>query len=383
MNTKKLLIIICILANQFINSANAQAPQSFNYQAVARDGTGAVLSNQAVSFRISLLQGSVTGTNVYSETQPVTTNQFGLVNFAIGGGTLVSGSFANINWAQGPYFVQVELDATGGSTYIIMNTTQLLSVPYALYAEKSGNPTLQAGSGITIQNDSIINTAQNQQVNLSGTGQTNITGTYPNYVVNTPNILAGNGINVTGQAITNTAPDQIVNISGVGQTNVLGSYPNFTINTPPYTAGNGIDITGNVISIVPLTYTIGVNPSLGGYVFYVTPDGKHGLVSETQDQGFCAWNDANDSISNPNNHSINGKNFTDWRLPTLYELNLMYLQKINIGGFYFSGVLTHGYWSSSLGSVEHKYYGQDFGDGTIASIYFSTSFYHTRCVRTF
>jgi hypothetical protein len=157
MNTKKLLIIICILANQFINSANAQAPQSFNYQAVARDGTGAVLSNQSVSFRISLLQGSVTGTNVYSETHPVTTNQFGLVNFAIGGGTLVNGSFANINWAQGPYFVQVELDATGGSTYVIMNTAQLLSVPYAQFAEKSGNH-INAGTGITISNDTITNT---------------------------------------------------------------------------------------------------------------------------------------------------------------------------------------------------------------------------------
>jgi hypothetical protein len=248
MNTKKLLIIICILANQFFNTVIAQAPQSFNYQAVARDASGAVLSNQAVSFRISLLQGSATGTNVYSETHPITTNQFGLVNFAIGGGTIVSGSFANINWAQGPYFAQVELDATGGSTYVIMNTTQLLSVPYAQYAEKSGNPTLQAGSGITIQNDSIINTAQNQQVNLSGTGQTNITGTYPNYIVNTPNIQAGNGISVTGQTITNTAPDQTVTINGTGQTNVTGTYPNFTVNTPPYIAGTGINISGTNIS---------------------------------------------------------------------------------------------------------------------------------------
>jgi hypothetical protein len=132
MNTKKLLIIICILANQFINSAKAQAPQSFNYQAVARDAAGSVISNQAVSFRISLLQGSATGTNVYSETHAVTTNQFGLVNFAIGVGTVVSGSFANINWAGGAYFVKVELDATGGSTYVVMSTTQLISVPYAL-----------------------------------------------------------------------------------------------------------------------------------------------------------------------------------------------------------------------------------------------------------
>jgi hypothetical protein len=248
MDTKKLLIIICILANQFFKTVNAQAPQSFNYQAVARDASGGVLSNQAVSFRISLLQGSTTGTISYSETHAVTTNLLGLVNFAIGGGTVVSGDFSAINWAQGPYFAQVELDANNSGTYVVMSTTQLLSVPYAQYAEKSGNPTLQAGNGITIQNDSIINTAPNQQVNLSGTGQTSITGTYPNYVVNTPNIQAGNGISVTGQTITNSAPDQTVTINGTGQTNVTGTYPNFTVNTPPYTAGTGINISGTNIS---------------------------------------------------------------------------------------------------------------------------------------
>ena len=139
MNTKKLFIIFCIIASQFINSVNAQAPQSFNYQAVAHTSSGAIISSQAVSFRISILQGSATGSSVYSEIHAVTTNQSGLVNFAIGGGTLVSGNFATINWSQGPYFVKVELDATGGSTYVTMSTTQLLSVPYAQYAERSGN----------------------------------------------------------------------------------------------------------------------------------------------------------------------------------------------------------------------------------------------------
>lgn len=137
MNTKKLLIIICIIANQLINSAKAQAPQSFNYQAVARNSNGIVLINQAVSFRISLLQGSATGTNTYTETHTATTNQFGLVNFAIGTGSVVSGIFSNINWANGPYFIQVELDVAGGSNYILMSTTQLLSVPYAMYASNA------------------------------------------------------------------------------------------------------------------------------------------------------------------------------------------------------------------------------------------------------
>jgi hypothetical protein len=166
MKIKIVPLIIILIAHLLIKtSAKAQAPQSFNYQAVARDASGAVLGNQAVSFRISLLQGSATGTSSYTEIHAVTTNQLGLVNFAIGGGTVVNGNFATINWAQGPYFAQIELDANNSGTYVLMSTTQLLSVPYAQYAEKSGNPTLHAGSGIVIQNDSIVNTGDVSNTN--------------------------------------------------------------------------------------------------------------------------------------------------------------------------------------------------------------------------
>ncbi|MBP6183142.1 hypothetical protein [Flavobacterium sp.] len=156
MNTKKIFIIFCIIASQLINSVNAQAPQSFNYQAVAHTSSGAIISSQAVSFRISILQGSATGSSVYSEIHAVTTNQSGLVNFAIGGGTLVSGNFATINWSQGPYFVKVELDATGGSTYVTMSTTQLLSVPYAQYAERSGNLNVFSYTKLNGRNDMVL-----------------------------------------------------------------------------------------------------------------------------------------------------------------------------------------------------------------------------------
>ncbi|MEI7979974.1 MAG: hypothetical protein WCI53_14085, partial [Bacteroidota bacterium] len=146
--------------------------------------------------------GSANGTAVYVETQTPTTNANGLASIEIGSGTLVSGNFATINWANGPYFIKTETDPSGGTNYTITGTSQLLSVPFALYAEKSGNPILQAGSGISIQNDSIINTAPNQQINLSGTGQTNVTGTYPNFTVNTPPYNAGTGINISGTNIS-------------------------------------------------------------------------------------------------------------------------------------------------------------------------------------
>ncbi|HLP13969.1 MAG TPA: hypothetical protein VK177_18700 [Flavobacteriales bacterium] len=119
----------------------SQAPQAFKYQAVARDNGGNLLVNQAVSFRINILSGSTSGTSVYAETHTATTNAYGLVTLNVGAGTLVSGSFSSISWGSNNYFIKIELDPAGGTAYALMGTTQLLSVPYALYAETSGSAT--------------------------------------------------------------------------------------------------------------------------------------------------------------------------------------------------------------------------------------------------
>ena len=115
------------------------------------------------------------------------------------------------------------------------------------------------------------------------------------------------------------------------------------LNVIDYIGGTGIDITNDVISAF-YDSPIGLDPDLGGYVFYVTPDGKHGLVAATQDQDASppTWFDTKNVISNPTNHNTNGQKFTDWRLPTLYELELMYNQRNAIGGF-----ATSHYWSST------------------------------------
>lgn len=111
-----------------------QAPGVFNYQAVINSQDGSSLSMQPVSFRISLLQGEITGPAVYTETQQDTTNSYGLVILNIGLGTPVQGEFAKINWAKGPYFLKLELDPAGGSDFHHIGTSQLLSVPYSLFA---------------------------------------------------------------------------------------------------------------------------------------------------------------------------------------------------------------------------------------------------------
>lgn len=115
----------------------AQSPQRFSYQAVVRGSNNELVSSKSVGMQISLLQGSENGDAVYVETHKPTSNANGLVSISIGGGTFVSGSFSNIDWSKGPYFVKTETDVDGGASYTLVTTTQLLSVPYALYAKNA------------------------------------------------------------------------------------------------------------------------------------------------------------------------------------------------------------------------------------------------------
>jgi hypothetical protein len=119
----------------------AQAPQKMSYQSVIRKTDGSLVVNTSVGIKISILQGSTSGTAAYVETQTTTTNANGLATLAIGGGTPVTGTFAGINWASGTYFIKTETDPVGGTNYTISGTSQLLSVPYALYAGSSQGKT--------------------------------------------------------------------------------------------------------------------------------------------------------------------------------------------------------------------------------------------------
>jgi uncharacterized protein (TIGR02145 family) len=119
----------------------AQSPQKFSYQTVIRNSSNQLLANQQVGIKISVLQGSETGIVVFSERHTPTTNSNGLATLSIGSGSVLNGNFQNINWASGSYFIQTETDPNGGNNYTITSTQQLLSVPYALYAETSGSST--------------------------------------------------------------------------------------------------------------------------------------------------------------------------------------------------------------------------------------------------
>lgn len=135
---KKLFLTTVIIVTG-LTALFAQAPLQFNYQGVARGANGQALANQSLGLRISILDGSASGTVQYSETHNISTNAYGLYTLAVGEGTVVSGSMASVTWGSGTKFMMVEMDPGGGSNYITLGSTQLLSVPYALQAESVTN----------------------------------------------------------------------------------------------------------------------------------------------------------------------------------------------------------------------------------------------------
>jgi hypothetical protein len=558
---KKLFFaVIAILAISSI--AFAQVPQHFNYQGIARDAQGNPLRNQNMTLKLSVLPTADASVAEYEEIQSVKTNEFGLYTLQIGNGTAVLGSMKSVKWETGNKYIQVGIDPSGGSNFIDIGTTQLLSVPYAIYADKAGttmngslNQTTRTGAvnseaahvagdagylskftGLnTIGKSAFFQSATGtiglgtaaptalakfhikqenpiggsleylrmQNLDPNGFGKfimhndvasnyatfTKYGSTYPGgypgpnvatqfpyanllaFGNNTgPFLLSNNGnlgmgivsagntilkFNVThangnvgiggsatpaaavhfnnnatnetllitnntsghtssdGFAIgnngntafvlnkenadiqigVNSAPNIIVvhssgttefngpiqinggspgagkilvsDASGLGswQTGPVGPAgpigPQGPIGLTGATgpagadgqggltvAGDGIAVTGTGTVVDPFlvssrTYTIGLWPELGGYVFWVSPDGKHGLVVETIDQPSISWYEAHNVISNPANHSVNGAKFRDWRLPSLFELGEILLQKVAIGGFsnvpYWSG----------------------------------------------
>lgn len=155
----------------------AQAPQAFRYQAVARDKSGNVLARQSVSFRITIKSGSAQGYEVYGETHSgLNTNAYGLVELMIGRGTPTLNDFRDIKWGSEAFFIKVDMDPAGGTNYEEISVSELLSVPYALYAERvlapdDGDWTVAGGNVYRLTGNVGVGTnAPAGLLHLKGTG---------------------------------------------------------------------------------------------------------------------------------------------------------------------------------------------------------------------
>ncbi len=234
----------------------AQVPQSFSYQAVVRGTNNALVSNKKVGMKISLLKGSETGTAVYVETHTPTSNANGLVSIAIGGGTVVSGTFASIDWSKGPYFVKTETDPAGGTSYSLTTISQLLSVPYALHAKTAesivGGSVLPSGgtNGQIITNCDGIPTWTTGGICPGKIASLNCAGVSMNGLLNNGEFASdvsfvitytgGNGGSYSSQSISSTS------VIGLTATLEAGSFATgngsltFTVSGTPSSVGNAL-----------------------------------------------------------------------------------------------------------------------------------------------
>jgi hypothetical protein len=284
-----LLVVSCLLT--VVSSLNAQTPQAFKYQAVVRDSLGNLITDQTVYFRISIVKGSPLGNTSYSEDQQIQTNQFGLASLNIGAGTALLGSIDAINWEEDKYFLVIEVKQTQEESYRLMGKTQLLSVPYALYALKagtsgtSGKLQIPASFGQTLLNNGGAWIAVS---NLYNDGTMVGIGT-----VNPVSILDVNGeISIRGnifakgdQTSKNTFLGMTQNIENTGTENTFVGYRSGNANSSGhmnvfsgYQAGN-VNTTGNLNLFDG--YNAGFYNTTGSYNCFVGPGAGSGNVDGT------------------------------------------------------------------------------------------------------
>ena len=138
MKTLFLLLVNLLFTSVMVLEAQDNMPQAISYQAVARDAQGRVIVEKRIGIQVEILKGSTTGTVVFSETHSLTSSKTGTVNLLIGQGIRKTGTFSSVDWGTDTYYLQLSMDLNGGSNYEKVSTTQMLPVPYALYAAKAG-----------------------------------------------------------------------------------------------------------------------------------------------------------------------------------------------------------------------------------------------------
>jgi len=408
-NLKSLLVITTLIFVLNMN-VNAQAPQGIPYQSIIRNSSGALITNQPVSVRYSVHDSAMLGTVVYQETHNTTTSNLGMVNLTIGQGTSIVGSFSSVNWGSSAKFMQVELDAAGGSNYVDLGAQQMMSVPYSLFSAngmKNGtavgemlywNGTAWASVSPTVS----LPGNQAKTLKFCNGAPTwedcpavapMVTSTALSNISNFMAICGGNissdgGSSVSARGVcwstsinpTVSLSTKTIDGSGIGSfsSNITSLSAGTTYYVRAYATNSVGTSYGNQLQFTtPAVPTIGQN-YLGGKVAYILQVGDpgynanviHGLIAASSDLSLgIQWYNGSYIISGTTGTSIGfgyantntivavqgGGNYaakicydlvengySDWHLPSLDELNKLYINRASIGGF-----ANDYYWSST------------------------------------
>ncbi|WP_213277644.1 beta strand repeat-containing protein [Chryseobacterium indologenes] len=274
---KKILLLFWILTGFFMGLS--QAPEKMSYQAVMRNGSGQLLVNQGIAVKVSILQGSPAGAAVYSERLTGNTNANGLISLEIGTGTVLTGTFSTIDWPAGSYYLKTETDPAGGTSYTIVGTSQLLSVPYAMYAKSAGG-----GSGsFAIPYSTTVNNAS------------------------TLFSLTNDGDGTSLEGVNNTATSNISAVRGIVSSASPGGFSSAVRGINNGTGGLGVGVYGSqagsgwgVYGTTPNGLGVYGNSTGNGYGVYANSNTGTGL-NATSNNGIPAniaiFNNANNNVA--------------------------------------------------------------------------------------
>jgi hypothetical protein len=426
-------LIIGILFSLTILNSQVAPPQAFSFKATIQGANGQTIVNKTISLRISILQDDINGFVTFSEYFTPTTNHYSQVDVEIGKGNVLSGIFSAIDWSAHKYFLKVEVDAKGGTTYQTLSTTQLLSVPYALYAGSAttaneSDPIFKShpayGFTPSLLNDG--NTAYSWGNHASAGYLKSYTETDPifiNHVANgITNTLISNWNTAYGWGNHNglyrpidyvptwsdvTGKPSFATVATSGSFNDLADKPTTDGSETKITAGTNVTVVGvgNAISPYVISSIDGNSNHYigetygGGIVFFVYDNGQHGLIAANTNQSAgVRWHAGESSYTSAkadgvnagrsntaniianqgwgdgatyaaricNDYSAtdaNGVLYGDWYLPSLHELNLLFLQRTVVGnfvdGFYWSSLESNAEDHRKYAWVQHFTMGED------------------------
>jgi hypothetical protein len=328
MKKKLTLIYLLLVTNMLFGQA---PPNAFNYSGVARDALGNPIANSTIGIQISILINSPLGAIQYQENHFVNTDNFGLFNLIIGAGAIQQGVFANIDWGIDNYYLKVGMDANGGSNFLTMGTTQLISVPYALYAKSAGtvsggvneiDPIFNSSPAGTITNSDITNwnskiSVENDPVFNSSVagGITSLDTTKWNNKQN--QLSAGTGINIVGNTISTTG--------GTAFTHYVGEIFGGGVVFHVYKDGTGTE-RGLIVALT--------DQSTG----HMWSNVNTVAVGPTAQSSWDGLNNSNAIIAQPGHTSsaaalclnlVSG-GFSDWYLASIDEMLLLFNARYNV-----------------------------------------------------